>query len=89
MCLAAALPKKKTVFNKNAVLCLLSPSSADKAVMPIKPPSLLPIMLYKTEPVAWDTATVSNTAAASNVTSASNAVSTSSTVFAILPGLPF
>ena len=45
-------PKKKTISNKNAALYLLSPSSTDNAVMPIKPPSLLLIMLYKTEPVA-------------------------------------
>ena len=50
--LTAALPKKKTIFNKNAILYLPSPSSTDKAVMFIKPPFLLPIMPYKTEPVA-------------------------------------
>ena len=51
VCLAAALPKKKTISDKNAVLCLPSPSSTDKAVMFIKPPFLSLIMLYKTEPV--------------------------------------
>ena len=49
--LATALPKKKAIFNKNAILYLLSPSSVDKAVIFIKPPSLLLIMLYKTKPI--------------------------------------
>ena len=52
ICLAAALPKKKTIFNKNVILYLPSPSSTDKAVIFIKPPFPLPIMPYKTEPVA-------------------------------------
>ena len=49
--LATALPKKKTIFNKNTVLYLLSPSNTNKAVIPIKPPFLLLIILYKTKPV--------------------------------------
>ena len=57
-CLAAialktpSQPKKKTVFNKNITSRLPSPFSTDNAVMPIKPPSLSLIMLYKTEPIA-------------------------------------
>ncbi len=62
--LGAALARKKTVFNKNVVLLLTSPSTANNAVTPIRPPTLLPITVYKAKPVARYPATTSNAASA-------------------------
>jgi len=54
----------KTISNKNAVLLLPSPSSANNAITPIRPPTLLPVTLYKAEPVARDPAATSNATSA-------------------------
>ena len=62
--LGAVLARKKTVSNKNAVLLLTSPSSADNAITPIRPPTPLPVTLYKAEPVTRDPAAASNTTSA-------------------------
>ena len=44
-------PKKKTGSNKNAISLLPSPSSANNAITPIKPPSPSPVTPYKADPV--------------------------------------
>ncbi len=61
---AAALRKKKTVSDKSAASLLPSPSSADNAVTPTRPPTPSPVTPYKAEPVAQDPAAASNAASA-------------------------
>jgi len=58
---AVALRKMKTVSDKNAASLPPSPSSADNAVTPTRPPTPSPVTPYKAEPVARDPATTSNT----------------------------
>ena len=56
--------------------------------MLIKALSPSPITPYKTEPVAWNSAAVSNTTSTNNAASAGNATSASNAAFAILLNLP-
>ena len=55
-------PKKKTGSNENAASLLPSPSSADNATTPAKPPSPSPVTPYEAEPVARDPTVASNAA---------------------------
>jgi len=55
-------PKKKTVSNENAASLLPSPSSADNATTPTKPPTPSPVAPYEAEPVARDPDIASNAA---------------------------
>ena len=48
---AVALRKMKTISNKNTALLLPSPSSANNAITPIRPPTPSPVTLYKAKPV--------------------------------------
>jgi len=61
---AVALRKMKTVSDKNAASLPPSPSSADNAVTPTRPPTPSPVTPYKAEPVARDPAATSNAASA-------------------------